>query len=79
MLDYYFYTLYVVLGLTIVIDGLSTFLNKPWVKWLGFASRTVFCSAIVFCLYTMSSNVGEFAVAVWTQLQQLFFMASRGS
>lgn len=80
MLDSYFYTLYAITTLAIITEWLGAFLHKPWVNFFKAGSRTVFFIAVVFSLYTMSHNVGDFAVAVWTQLQQLFFMvSSKGS
>ena len=79
MIDSYFYTLYAVTTFVIVMEWLGVFCHKAWLKYLLAGARTVFYAGIVFSVYTMSSNVGEFAVAVWTQLQQLAFMVMRGS
>lgn len=80
MLDSYFYVLYAITTLAIITEWLGAFVHKPWMNYVKASARTVFLIAIVFSLHTMSSNVGEFAVTMWSQMQQLFFMvSSKGS
>lgn len=79
MIDSYFYALYAVTTFVIVMEWLGVFCHKTWLKYLLATARTAFYAGIVFSVYTMNSNVGEFAMAVWAQLQQLAFMVMRGS
>lgn len=66
MIDSYFYALYAVTTYLVVMEWLGVFCHKSWLKYLLAGARTVFYAGIVFSVYTMSSNVGEFAVVCGT-------------